>query len=508
MVSIILTSYNQEKYLEESIQSVLNQTYQDFELLIVDDCSTDTSWNIIQEYVKKYPIIKGFQSKKNMGGFFCWDIIKKYAMGVYVAMHHSDDVWEVTKLEEQVQFLEKHKTYAACFSQVKFIDENSQIYNLPEGHVYKDVFSKKNRSKEEWLNYFFYNGNSLCHPSILIRREMYEKYGLLETYGLAQVPDFLMWVKLCFHEEIYIYPKVLTKFRLRRNEQDNTSSDKPEVHIRVRIELYYLLQQYSKIRTRKEFIKIFPEWEEKNKDYSFNISFALAQLALKVSEEPYWLFAINILFKLINDPVASKEIEELYGYTYKNFMLDTAAYDIFGFKNKLQFLHSTLYIDDGDGFSEENKISEMVYINQDRTFNVEFKINNIKNIKNLRFDPTKEEVLKIAINRILVNGNLVDYAPINMHANESGYDVFYTLEPQYDIKYVGQGSTIVKIQGVIDGKTNIFQELVEEQIKLVEAKSRLIMENNKIVADYNRLTSSFRYYLTMRLKAIKNLWNK
>ena len=102
-VSVILTSYNHEKYLQESIDSVLMQTFEDFELIVVDDCSSDNSWSIIESY-KDDRLVKIRNSENKL--FYVNNIIKNVTRGQYIALHHSDDVWEPNKLAEQVAFLE------------------------------------------------------------------------------------------------------------------------------------------------------------------------------------------------------------------------------------------------------------------------------------------------------------------------------------------------------------------------------------------------------------------
>lgn len=96
-VSIILTSFNHAKYLREAIESALNQTFSDFELIIWDDASTDDSWEIIQSYSD--PRIKSFRNDVRRRGIYGINrAISEVAEGEYIAIHHSDDVWELNKL--------------------------------------------------------------------------------------------------------------------------------------------------------------------------------------------------------------------------------------------------------------------------------------------------------------------------------------------------------------------------------------------------------------------------
>ena len=103
-ISVILTSYNHEAYIAESIRSVLAQTFQDFELLIFDDGSQDRSQEIIREFHDNR--IRLFLVSENRGANACMQEVFPQASGEYIAIHHSDDCWRPDKLERQVELLE------------------------------------------------------------------------------------------------------------------------------------------------------------------------------------------------------------------------------------------------------------------------------------------------------------------------------------------------------------------------------------------------------------------
>lgn len=169
-VTVILTSFNHEKYLKEAIDSVLQQTYSNFELIIWDDASTDTSWDIISQYSDIR--IKAFRNDVQKRGV--WGLnkaITEKALGEYIAIHHSDDVWEPNKLFKQVAILDDNSKIGAVFCDVHLISENGAPL-LDENHFYSSIFNQPNRTRQEWLNHFFHKGNALCHPSVLIRKNV------------------------------------------------------------------------------------------------------------------------------------------------------------------------------------------------------------------------------------------------------------------------------------------------------------------------------------------------
>ena len=181
-VSVLLSSYNHEKYVGEAIESVLGQTFSDLELIIFDDGSKDKSRDIISSY--KDGRIRCFLREENRGPLVCLKEALEVAVGEYVAIHHSDDVWAPDKLAKQVAFLDSHKEYAACFTWANFIDEEGESFEVPEGYFYKDVFRQENRSGAAWLRHLFDHSNCFCHPSLVIRREMYAKCSLLPPPAL------------------------------------------------------------------------------------------------------------------------------------------------------------------------------------------------------------------------------------------------------------------------------------------------------------------------------------
>src|SRR5215510_8500706 len=119
-VTVIFTSYNHAKYLRDAIDSVLNQTYSDFELIIWDDASTDESWEIIESYSD--PRIRAFKNETNLRGGNIRRALAQGVYGEYIAVQHSDDIWESQKLEKQIAFLDENPQIGAVFTNALIID--------------------------------------------------------------------------------------------------------------------------------------------------------------------------------------------------------------------------------------------------------------------------------------------------------------------------------------------------------------------------------------------------
>ena len=210
-VSVLLSNYNGDKHLDESISSVLSHTYKDCEFIIVDDASTDSSRKVIENYHDKR--IKKYYAEKNRNIAYSLNLALSMASGEYIARIDSDDVWELNKLEIQVQYMENHSECGACFTKVNIIDEYSNIANDMYDEYFQLFNSAENKSQREWLRFFFYQGNCLCHPSVVIRRNVLEHVG--GYYHLAYVPaeDYELWTRIVMKYPIHILEEKLVRYR-------------------------------------------------------------------------------------------------------------------------------------------------------------------------------------------------------------------------------------------------------------------------------------------------------
>ncbi len=327
LVTVILTSYNLGKFLRESIDSVLAQTFRDFELLIWDDCSSDDSWDIITGY--KDPRIKSFRNDRQRRAVYGINkSIAEIAKGKYIAMQNSDDVWEPQKLEKQVEFLERNFSVGAVFTNVLTVDEDGAPLQ-DRSHFYSTIFEQPNRSRHEWLHRFFCHGNALCHPSVLIRRECYEKVGLYQI-GLAQLYDFDMWIRVCLEYEIQVLPEKLFRFRVRTGEA-NVSGDRPETRSRSAVEFYDLYERYLSLDTFEKIAKVFPKAKKYKRNGGFCSRFVLAMMALDDDMAFPWgkLFGLELLLELFRDEASVREVERLYDFDQTDLIALTGKYDVF-----------------------------------------------------------------------------------------------------------------------------------------------------------------------------------
>ncbi len=324
-VTVALPTYNHEKFIAECLHSVLNQTFQDFEIIITDDGSTDKTVDVVKTYSD--PRIRLFCFDKNQGACIAFNNSISNAEGDYVALLHSDDLFMPEKLEKQVSFLERNPEVGAVFSHARIIDEKGNDFN-DQQHIYYHVFRQKNRSRFEWLNFFFYHSNVLCHPSVMVRREYYEKMGLYDV-RFAQMADFDFWIRLCMNHEIHIIQEELTQFRVLSNEL-NSSGDRPDINARLMFEHACIMRNYLNIRTEDLFYKVFPEG--RRYEHCFDerlIPFFIAMLALERDLPASRHFAITTIFELLGDEPMRTMLSDKCNFTTRDFINITGKYDLF-----------------------------------------------------------------------------------------------------------------------------------------------------------------------------------
>lgn len=255
-ISVLLPAYNHAHYLRETIESVLNQTYSDFELLISDDCSTDDTVQVVKSYTDKR--ITSVFFEENQGTVRALNHLLRMAKGEYIAVLGSDDVWELNKLEKQLEVLEKDSNLAACFSWATIINQNSDEIN-DESIFPTNIFNYENRDKAFWLREFYLSGNHFCHSSALIRSDIHRQIG---EYNIAyrQLHDMDLWVRLLLQYNLVMINEPLVKYRFISNANNvsrNTEKNNFRLHNEAEEIISFLFEKISDDDFKKGFGELF-----------------------------------------------------------------------------------------------------------------------------------------------------------------------------------------------------------------------------------------------------------
>lgn len=230
LVSVIMPTYNCAKFIGETIKSIQAQTYSNWELIIVDDCSTDNTKEVVENYVKLDKRIKYNSLEKNSGAAVARTSAMKIADGEYMAFCDSDDIWLDVKIEKQLKFMKKNN-YAFTCTAYEQIDENSNSLGK--------VIKPKEKCNYNRLLLDCPVGNSTVMYNV-------KKMGKFEVPNIRKRNDDALWLQMLKKEQyIYGMNEILMKYRIRSN---SISSNKFKV-IKYHWILYRDIEHLSIIRS-------------------------------------------------------------------------------------------------------------------------------------------------------------------------------------------------------------------------------------------------------------------
>ena len=251
-VSVIVPNYNHSAYLKERIDSILNQTYQDFELIILDDCSTDNSMSIIESYRNNSHVTHVIQNEQNSGSpFLQWHKGIALAQGEYIWIAESDDAAHPQFLSTLVKQLERHPEAVIAYAHSLWVNEKGETVN-DKRHRLNDgsVFLYDGRKFAHWAllpNNHIYNASM-----VVFRHSIYEKIDKsFQQYRL--VGDWKFWMGACQQGSVIEVCQMLNYFRRHSNKvtfkYSKSGKDWPEVASVLRSFIQQLNLRGIRLRT-------------------------------------------------------------------------------------------------------------------------------------------------------------------------------------------------------------------------------------------------------------------
>ena len=224
-ISISTPLYNGEKYIEKTILSVIKQTYNNWEMLIVDDCSSDNSPNIVKKYVEQDKRIKYIRLEKNSGAAIARNKAIEIAEGEYIAFLDSDDLWKKEKLEKQINFM-KENNYAISFTEYEEIDEDGRKLNILIRVPKKPVT---------------YRSYLLTNPiGCLTGMYSVKKLGKVYMPNLRKRQDTGFWLKILKLDKAYSLKENLALYRINSSSLSFKKTDLFKYH-------WYLYRKIEKL---------------------------------------------------------------------------------------------------------------------------------------------------------------------------------------------------------------------------------------------------------------------
>lgn len=226
-ISVLLSVYNAEKYVSSAIESILNQTFTDFELVIVDDCSSDSSWDICQKYVKQDNRVVAVRNKINIGGCATLNVGLKLVRGRYVARQDNDDWSYPERLAKQFNFMETHHDVGIVGGSMEIINENQTVigkrtYNLTDTMIRKKIFRY----------------SPFAHPLVMFRKSILDTVG---WYNIEYAPadDYELYFRIGAVSKLANLNEIMMKYLVIPTSITNSSTKKMELAT-VKVRRLYL----------------------------------------------------------------------------------------------------------------------------------------------------------------------------------------------------------------------------------------------------------------------------
>ncbi|WP_369765626.1 glycosyltransferase family 2 protein [Flavobacterium sp. WC2429] len=225
-ISVIMPIYNCELYIKGAIDSILDQTYNNFELLIIDDASTDKTIELVKGYFDvrinliEKPINTGLTNSLNHG--------LKIAKGKYIARMDGDDISHPERFAKQVSFLEGNKEIILCGSWFAIVGSD-RIIKLPEYH--------------DEIKLAFLKGNCIAHPSVMMRKKALDKFSIVYDVSKEPAEDYDLWVRLMLNGRLHNLQEVLLDYRIHNNQVSQKQDIKQKQKVfEIKCNLFNLLE--------------------------------------------------------------------------------------------------------------------------------------------------------------------------------------------------------------------------------------------------------------------------
>lgn len=208
LVSVLIPCYNVEKYVEESIRSILDQTYKNIEIIAIDDCSKDNTLKILQELAEKDNRIQVIKNEENLKLIATLNKGISLCNGDYIARMDADDISLPTRIEEEVNFLENNKDHDIV---------SCQFYTFVSDRPGKKSLHHNPLRNEDLQAYLLFK-SGICHPAVLIRKRVFTELNLKFEKEYLHVEDYALWSKAIYLTKLANIEKPLLLYRIHQTQ--------------------------------------------------------------------------------------------------------------------------------------------------------------------------------------------------------------------------------------------------------------------------------------------------
>lgn len=283
LVSIALCTYNGEAYLREQLDSIVNQSYPAIELIAVDDCSSDNTLKILEEYATEYPFIQVFENPENLGYIRNFEKALGLCNGDFIALSDQDDIWDLKKIEKQVKTIGNH---LLIYHDSEFVDQNGQSLH----RKMSDIMNLYRGDQPEAFLFF----NCISGHSVLMKKELRDE---LLPFPNAYFHDWWMGYVATNLGSIDFISECLVKYRqhqkadtnILKRKRDNTLRNPLSSAMKYERKMLWIKScvDYPKNKNPEFIQNLYAEFQKNKDEY---VSFGLAKLIYKNRRV---LFSIN-----------------------------------------------------------------------------------------------------------------------------------------------------------------------------------------------------------------------
>jgi glycosyltransferase involved in cell wall biosynthesis len=309
LVSIALCTYNGEAYLREQLDSIVDQSYPAIELIAVDDCSSDNTLKILEEYAAKYPYIQVFVNPQNLGYIRNFEKALRLCNGDFIALSDQDDIWDLRKIEKQVKAIGNH---LLIYHDSEFVDQNGQsLYSKMS-----DIMNLYRGDRPEAFLFF----NCISGHSVLMKKELRDE---LLPFPNAYFHDWWMGYVATNLGSIDFINESLVKYRqhqkadtnILKRKRDNTLRNPITAEMKYERKMLWIKSclDYPKNKNPEFIQNLYAEFQKNKEEY---ISFGLAKIIHKNR---------GVLFSINNKSTFSKlnfALKELWGGKIRRIFSD------------------------------------------------------------------------------------------------------------------------------------------------------------------------------------------
>ena len=318
LVTVLMPVYNGEKYLKETIESILIQTFRDFEFLIIDDGSTDQTEEIISSFIDER--IHFVKNNENLKIISTLNKGISLAKGKYIARMDADDICSLNRLEKQVEFLNKNHSVGLVGSDYESFGKINKSIHYPSSY------------EELKFSALFYN--PFCHPSVMIRKEIIVNNNLSYNPDFLHVEDYKLWTEFLIHTDCQNLSEVLISYRTHPNQISKVHEE---------------LQKSNVFKVQKDYLK----------NAGFNLSDVEIELLVSTST------STNLVLNNTSTSTSTSILSSTYLNSLEKFISQN---------NELQFFNDQIV---RDYFSKKIKNWVLESVKIDKSFYSQFKKSEI-----------------------------------------------------------------------------------------------------------------------------------